>query len=69
MQSKSNNQMDDPELRKIVSRTVSVPACVATAGTSLIIGYVKHAFLLCDFIFCFDIFMMSIQAWMFEELN
>ncbi|KAL8511256.1 hypothetical protein ACS0TY_017893 [Phlomoides rotata] len=36
---KNNYQMEDPELRKLVSGTVSLPACVATAGTSLIIGY------------------------------
>ncbi|KAL8511257.1 hypothetical protein ACS0TY_017893 [Phlomoides rotata] len=37
---KNNYQMEDPELRKLVSGTVSLPACVATAGTSLIIGSV-----------------------------
>ncbi|KAH6796005.1 hypothetical protein C2S51_036991 [Perilla frutescens var. frutescens] len=36
---KNNYQMEDPELRKLVSGTVSLPACLATAGTGLIIGY------------------------------
>ncbi|KAL7142308.1 hypothetical protein ABFS83_08G115400 [Erythranthe nasuta] len=36
---KSNYEMKEPEIRRLVSRTVSIPACVATAGTSLIIGY------------------------------
>ncbi|KAI3465604.1 hypothetical protein Pfo_022267 [Paulownia fortunei] len=36
---KSNYPMEDPEFKKLVSGTVSFPACVATAGTSLIIGY------------------------------
>ncbi|XP_042037436.1 uncharacterized protein LOC121783431 [Salvia splendens] len=35
---KSNYQMEDPELRKLVSGSVSLPACLATAGTGLIIG-------------------------------
>ncbi|KAL2248526.1 uncharacterized protein LOC105167453 isoform X1 [Sesamum indicum] len=36
---KSTYQIEDPEFKKLVSGTVSIPACVATAGTSLIIGY------------------------------
>ncbi|KAL2474299.1 hypothetical protein Adt_35035 [Abeliophyllum distichum] len=36
---KSNYQIEDPEFKKLVSGTVSFPACVATAGTTLIIGY------------------------------
>ncbi|KAG8364555.1 hypothetical protein BUALT_Bualt18G0009300 [Buddleja alternifolia] len=36
---KSNYQMEEPEFKKLVSGNVSFPACVATAGTSLIIGY------------------------------
>ncbi|KAK4420560.1 hypothetical protein Salat_2006400 [Sesamum alatum] len=36
---KSTYQIEDPEFKKLVSGTVSLPACVATAGTSLIIGY------------------------------
>ncbi|KAK6120634.1 hypothetical protein DH2020_045629 [Rehmannia glutinosa] len=36
---KSSYHMEDPEFKKLVSGTVSFPACVATAGTSLIIGY------------------------------
>ncbi|XP_047966509.1 uncharacterized protein LOC125210919 isoform X2 [Salvia hispanica] len=35
---KNNYQMEDPELRKLVSGSVSLPACLATAGTGLIIG-------------------------------
>ncbi|KAG6385171.1 hypothetical protein SASPL_153999 [Salvia splendens] len=35
---KYNYQMEDPELRKLVSGSVSLPACLATAGTGLIIG-------------------------------
>ncbi|XP_020551375.1 uncharacterized protein LOC105167453 isoform X2 [Sesamum indicum] len=35
---KSTYQIEDPEFKKLVSGTVSIPACVATAGTSLIIG-------------------------------
>ncbi|KAL6536836.1 hypothetical protein OROHE_012420 [Orobanche hederae] len=36
---KSTYQMKDPEIQKLVSGTVTFPACIATAGTSLIIGY------------------------------
>ncbi|KAL0301757.1 UNVERIFIED_CONTAM: hypothetical protein Sradi_6452500 [Sesamum radiatum] len=36
---KSTYQIEEPEFKKLVSGTVSLPACVATAGTSLIIGY------------------------------
>ncbi|CAI9783606.1 unnamed protein product [Fraxinus pennsylvanica] len=36
---KSNYQIEDPEFKRLVSNTVSFPACVATAGTTLIIGY------------------------------
>ncbi|XP_057784871.1 uncharacterized protein LOC131002388 [Salvia miltiorrhiza] len=36
---KNNYQMEDPELRQLVSGTVSLPACLATAGTGLIIGF------------------------------
>ncbi|KAL2493556.1 uncharacterized protein Fot_37313 [Forsythia ovata] len=35
---KSNYQIEDPEFKKLVSGTVSFPSCVATAGTTLIIG-------------------------------
>ncbi|KAL1567618.1 hypothetical protein AAHA92_03078 [Salvia divinorum] len=35
---KNNYQMEDPELRKLVSGSVSLPACLATAGTGLMIG-------------------------------
>lgn len=38
---KNNYQMEDPELRKLVSGSVSLPACLATAGTGLIIGLVE----------------------------
>lgn len=40
----NNHQIEDPELRKLVSGTVSLPACLATAGTGLIIGSVNHEF-------------------------
>ncbi|PIN09135.1 hypothetical protein CDL12_18287 [Handroanthus impetiginosus] len=36
---KNNYHLEDPELKRLVSGTVSLPACVATVGTSLIIGY------------------------------
>ncbi|XP_051135523.1 uncharacterized protein LOC127254468 isoform X3 [Andrographis paniculata] len=36
---KSSYQIQDPELKRLVSGTVSFPAFLATAGTSLIIGY------------------------------
>ncbi|KZV31376.1 hypothetical protein F511_05480 [Dorcoceras hygrometricum] len=36
---KNNHPMQEPEFRKLVSGTMSLPACVATAGTTLIIGY------------------------------
>ncbi|KAL3624666.1 hypothetical protein CASFOL_031334 [Castilleja foliolosa] len=36
---KGSYHIEDPEFKKLVSGTVSFPACVATAGTSLIIGY------------------------------
>ncbi|KAL3849016.1 hypothetical protein ACJIZ3_010898 [Penstemon smallii] len=36
---KSSYPMEDPEFKKLVSRNVSFPACIATAGTTLIIGY------------------------------
>ncbi|XP_073286213.1 uncharacterized protein [Primulina huaijiensis] len=36
---KNNHPMQDPELKKLVSGTMSLPACVATAGTTLIVGY------------------------------
>ncbi|KAK4492823.1 hypothetical protein RD792_000148 [Penstemon davidsonii] len=35
---KSSYPMEDPEFKKLVSRNVSFPACIATAGTTLIIG-------------------------------
>ncbi|CAA0837096.1 Unknown protein [Striga hermonthica] len=37
---KGSYRLEDPEIKKLVSGTVSFPSCVATAGTSLIIGYV-----------------------------
>ncbi|GER48231.1 3-hydroxydecanoyl-[acyl-carrier-protein]dehydratase [Striga asiatica] len=37
---KGSYRLEDPEFKKLVSGTVSFPSCVATAGTSLIIGYV-----------------------------
>lgn len=37
---KKKHQLEDSELKKVVNlRNISVPACFATAGTSLIIGY------------------------------
>ncbi|GFQ04795.1 hypothetical protein PHJA_002623500 [Phtheirospermum japonicum] len=36
---KGSYHIEDPEFKKLASGTVSFPACVATAGTSLIIGY------------------------------
>ncbi|KAK4369375.1 hypothetical protein RND71_013167 [Anisodus tanguticus] len=36
---KNNYQIEDPEFKKLVSDSISVPACVATAGTTLILGY------------------------------
>ncbi|KAL3615288.1 hypothetical protein CASFOL_040949 [Castilleja foliolosa] len=36
---KGSYHIEDPEFKKLVLGTVSFPACVATAGTSLIIGY------------------------------
>ncbi|KAK6142442.1 hypothetical protein DH2020_022790 [Rehmannia glutinosa] len=40
---KSSYHMEDPEFKKLVSGTVSFPACVATAGTSMVwVGVVEH---------------------------
>ncbi|XP_073140106.1 uncharacterized protein [Henckelia pumila] len=36
---KNNHLTQDPDFKKLVSGTMSLPACVATAGTTLIIGY------------------------------
>lgn len=36
---KKDYQIEDPEFKKLVSGSISVPACVATAGTTLILGY------------------------------
>ncbi|XP_019249357.1 PREDICTED: uncharacterized protein LOC109228653 [Nicotiana attenuata] len=36
---KNNYQIEDPEFKKLVSGSITLPACVATAGTTLIIGY------------------------------
>ncbi|KAM3221814.1 hypothetical protein T459_19891 [Capsicum annuum] len=36
---KNDYQIEDPEFKKLVSGSISVPACVATAGTTLILGY------------------------------
>ncbi|KAL3509955.1 hypothetical protein ACH5RR_029356 [Cinchona calisaya] len=36
---KKQYQIGDPEFKKLVSGSVSIPACVATAGTTLVIGY------------------------------
>ncbi|CAN4109933.1 unnamed protein product [Withania somnifera] len=36
---KNNYQIEDPEFKKLVSGSISFPACVATAGTTLILGY------------------------------
>lgn len=37
---KNDYQIEDPEFKKLVSGSISVPACVATAGTTLILGFV-----------------------------
>ncbi|XP_051135524.1 uncharacterized protein LOC127254468 isoform X4 [Andrographis paniculata] len=39
---KSSYQIQDPELKRLVSGTVSFPAFLATAGTSLIIGLARR---------------------------
>lgn len=36
---KNKYEIGDPEFKKLVSNSVSIPACVATAGTTLFIGY------------------------------
>ncbi|RAL39358.1 hypothetical protein DM860_002891 [Cuscuta australis] len=36
---KTKYDINDPEFKKLVSGGISVPACVATAGTTMIIGY------------------------------
>ncbi|KAG9154571.1 hypothetical protein Leryth_025485 [Lithospermum erythrorhizon] len=36
---KNKYEINDREFKKLVSGTVSIPACVATAGTTLVIGY------------------------------
>lgn len=42
-QMNNNNQMEHKEFKKLVgSGSFSTEACVATAGTSLIIGLVYH---------------------------
>lgn len=42
LQMKKKHQLEDSELKKVVNlRNISVPACFATAGTSLIIGSVS----------------------------
>ncbi|XP_027171746.1 triacylglycerol lipase 2-like [Coffea eugenioides] len=36
---KNKYEIGDPEFKKLVSSSVSIPACIATAGTTLFIGY------------------------------
>ncbi|XP_010323852.1 uncharacterized protein [Solanum lycopersicum] len=36
---KKDYQIEDPEFKKLVSGSISIPACAATAGTTLILGY------------------------------
>jgi len=39
-QMKNNTNLQHSEIKDIVAEGCSIPACVATAGTSLIIGFV-----------------------------
>lgn len=36
---KNDYQIEDPEFKKLVSGSIDLPACVATAGTTLLLGY------------------------------
>lgn len=54
---KNKYEIGDPEFKKLVSNSVSIPACVATAGTMLFIGFVNSLILACClYHFCLDAF-------------
>lgn len=36
---KNDYQIEDPEFKKLVAGSIGLPACVATAGTTLLLGY------------------------------
>lgn len=58
-QMNNNYQIEDPEFKKLVSGSITVPACVATAGTTLIIGFVNFSSVAVTlFLLCFVLFFL-----------